>query len=637
MSVIDQVKENLDIVEVISSYMPLQKAGRNYKALCPFHSEKTPSFVVFPDSQNWHCFGACSEGGDVFSFVTKWEGWDFRTALEELAQRAGIELQPQTPAQKQAQEESDRLRDLLATAAQYYHHLLRHAPEAEPARAYVTRRGLNDETLSQFSIGYSMPGWDNTRAYLTEQGYTVPDILKAGLLVEREDTGSTYDRFRGRLMIPIRDGKGQVIGFGARTLDPEGVPKYINSPQTHLFDKSRTLFGLDLARQSIRREDRVIIVEGYMDVMQAHQSGFTNVVAQMGTAMTEPQLRQLQRYTQRLVLALDPDTAGIQATLRGFEVARETLEQTWEPVFDPRGLVGHESRLGAEIRILRLPPGQDPDDLIRKDAQRWPKLVDEALPVVDFYLQILTQDLDLNDTKAKAQVVDALLPVLRAVANPVERNDFAQKIARALRVDARAVQSRLLSAEYQDARRSRPTTPSQKQTSELDRDTIGADLEGHCLATILQRPSILSQVDAALMGYQQEPVKTQDFEDAVCRAIWEAWKTLSDQDRVDAVETLRMALPVDLHAQVEEFLAAHTIDPILADEQIVRDLVLTILRIRERHLKRLGQELERLMLEAQESGNMRPKEYDQAQLAHAEQLRRTQWALSQRWSWASQG
>ncbi|HET90460.1 MAG TPA: DNA primase [Chloroflexi bacterium] len=636
MSVIDQVKERLDIVEVISTYIPLQKAGRNYKALCPFHSEKTPSFVVFPDSQRWHCFGACSEGGDIFSFVTKWEGWDFRTALEELARRAGVELQPPTQAQQQAEEEADRLRELLATAAQYYQHLLRHAPEAESARAYVARRSLNDETLSLFSIGYSMPGWDHTRAYLTERGFTVQEILKAGLLVEREDTGSTYDRFRDRLMIPIRDVQGRVIGFGARTLDPQGTPKYINSPQTDLFDKSRTLFGLDLARQAIRREDRAIIVEGYMDVMQAHQSGFNNVVAQMGTALTEPQLRQLQRYTQRLVLALDPDAAGIQATLRGFEVARETLE-TWEPVFDPRGLVGHESRLGAEIRILRLPPGQDPDDLIRQDAQRWITLVNETLPVVDFYLQVLTQDLDLNDTKVKAQVVDALLPVLRAVANPVERNDFAQKIARVLRVDARAVQSRLLSAEHRTPPPARAATRGQKTPDASSLDTIKADLEGHCLAIILQRPTILAQVDASLVECQQSPVQLQDFEEPVSRAIFEAWEATSDTGQADAIEALRRTLPTDLHSQVDGLLATHVITPTMADEQIVRDLVLTILRIRERRLKHLGQELAFLRMAAQENGDMRTKQYDQAQLTHAEQLRRTQWALSQRWNWTGRG
>ena len=627
MSVIDEVKDRLDIVEVISSYVPLQKSGRNYKALCPFHSEKTPSFVVFPDNQRWHCFGACGDGGDVFTFVMKREGWDFRTALEELARRAGVELRPRTQAQMQAEEETDRLRSALTTAAQYYNHLLRHAPEAEAARAYVTRRGLDDETVECFLLGYSLPGWERMRTYLTGCGYTVEELAKAGLLVRREDGSSTYDRFRERLMLPIRDAQGRVTGFGARTLDPEGVPKYINSPQTALFDKGRTLFGLDLARQVIRREDRVVIVEGYMDVMQAHQAGFANVVAQMGTALTEPQLRQLQRYTKRFVLALDPDAAGVQATLRGVEVAREALEQAWEPVFDPRGLVGYEARLGAEIRILRLPGDQDPDDLIREEPQRWATLVEEAVSVVDFYLQILLEELDLDDTKAKARVVDTLLPVLRAVANPVEREDYVQKMARALRVDALAVLARLRSAEHQTARVRRGATRIQDKVT---REVVEADLESHCLSLFLQRIGLLSQVNEALAASQLEPLRGQDFQDVGCRAIFEAWEALLATGHPDPLEALRAQLPTDLYVRLDGLLAPDEVA--LADEQLVRDVVLTLLRLRERNLKRLGQELSFLTIEAREAGDMRAEQYIGALRTYKETLLRTQQALAQRWS-----
>ena len=632
MSVVDEVKDRLDIVEVISSYIPLQKSGRNYKALCPFHSEKTASFVVFPDSQRWHCFGACSEGGDVFTFVMKREGWDFRTALEELARRAGVELQPRTPAQVQAEDEADRLRGLLAAAAQRYHHLLRHAPEAEAARAYIARRGLSDETVERFTLGYSLPGWENTRTYLTQHGYTVEELVKAGLLVQREDGSGGYDRFRDRLMIPIRDAKGRVIGFGARTLDPEGIPKYINSPQTPLFDKSRTLFGLDLARQAIRREDRAIIVEGYMDVMQANQAGFANVVAQMGTALTEPQLQQLRRYTGRLVLALDPDAAGVQATLRGFEVASEVLDQQWEPIFDPRGLAGYEARLGAEIRVLRLPRGQDPDDLIREDARRWAALVEQAVPVVDFYLQILLEGVDLQDTKAKAQVVDRLLPVLRAVANPVEREDYVQKVARALQVDTRAVQSRLRGTRHQ---RTRPGSGRGQTQDQSPQRTMEADLEGYCLSALLQRPSTLLQLNEALAENQLEPLRGQDFQDAGYRAIFEAWEQVLATQPAVPMEALRAQLPAELHARLEEM---HTSDqPELADEQLVRDVSLTLLRMRERTLRRLGRELGFLAIEAQEAGDIRAEQYASAVQAYTDTLRRTQQALAQRWGWVSRG
>ena len=632
MSVIDEIKDRLDIVEVISSYIPLQKAGRNHKALCPFHSEKTPSFVVFPDSQRWHCFGACGEGGDVFTFVMKQEGWDFRTAREELARRAGVELRDRTPAQVEAEHEADRLRGLLAAAAQYYHHLLRHAPEAEAARAYIARRGLSDETIERFLLGYSLPGWEGTRAAMTARGHSVDDLTKAGLLVQREDGSGGYDRFRDRLMIPIRDVKERVIGFGARTLDPEGVPKYINSPQTSLFDKSQTLFGLDLARQAIRREDRAVIVEGYMDVMQASQAGFANVVAQMGTALTEPQLRQLQRYTHRLVLALDPDVAGIQATLRGVDVARDVMEQEWEPIFDPRGLVGYEARLGADLRVLRLPPGQDPDDLIREDAERWAASVEEAVPVVDFYLQILLEGVDLDDTKTKAQVVDTLLPVLRAVANPVEREDYVQKIARTLRVDARAVQSRLRSG---GQRRTRPRHTQAPVSDQPRPEAMEADLEGYCLSALLHRPDALSQINAALVESQLEPLQSQDFQDAGYRAIFEAWEKLVATERPAGLEELQAQLPTELHVRLEKLDSPD--QPELADGQLARDVSLTLLRMRERNLRRLGRELSFLTLEAQEAGDIRAQGYAGALRNYTETLRRTQQALAQRWGWVSRG
>lgn len=631
MSVIDEVKDRLDIVEVISSYTPLQKAGRNFKALCPFHTEKTPSFVVFPESQNWHCFGACGEGGDVFSFVMKWEGWDFRTALEELARRAGVELRPRTPAQKEAEEKADRLRGLLDVCAQYYHHLLLHAPEAEKARAYVAERGLDEESVERFTLGYSLPGWDSARAYLTERDYTVEELVEAGVLVRREDTQRTYDRFRDRLMIPIRDRDGRVIGFGARTLDPDGIPKYLNSPKTALFDKSHTLYGLDLARKTIRREDRAVIVEGYMDVIQAHQAGFTNVVAQMGTALTEAQLKQLQRYTERLVLSLDPDAAGVQATLRGVEVARETLEQEWEPVFDPRGLVGRESRLGAEIRILQLPPGQDPDDLIRETPERWESLIQAALPVVDFYLQILIQGLDVDDTKAKAQVVDELLPVLRAVANPVERSDYVQKIARALQLEVRAVQSRLDSIARPGAQRPTPRPPSEAPAGPGAPSRAEADLEGHCLALCLQRSSILAQVNETLQEGEQEPLQIRDFQDTNYRVFFITWQTLIEEQQHIPIDALYERLPTELHQSLAQLLSEEQIEPTLADEQVARDIIVTLLRLRERHLKRLGRELGVLTREAQEGGDVRAEQYGIAWRAHAEMLRRTQQALDQQW------
>jgi DNA primase len=433
-------------------------------------------------------------------------------------------------------------------------------------------------------------------------------------------------------MIPIRDGRGRVIGFGARTLDPDGVPKYLNSPKTSLFDKSETLFGLDMARRAIRREDRVVIVEGYMDVMQAYQVGHRNLVAQMGTALTEAQLRQLQRYTKRMVLALDPDTAGVQATLRGVEVAQETLEKEWEPVFNPRGLMGFEGRLGAEMRILQLPGGKDPDDLIREDADQWSRLVEGAVPVVDFYLRLLTEDIDLDDTKAKADVVDTLVPVLSAVANPVEREDYVQKIARTLRVDEGAVLARVESRGHRDMERyrgRRPRARVERSAEQEEKERSNADLESHCVSMLLRRPSLLQQVNRVLRERELETVHAEDFEQPSLRAVFEAWRDLLDSRPSVSVTALREALPPDVQERLDGLAGPD--DVTLADEKLVRDVVVTLLRLRQRRLKAFVQDLKLLMVEAHQEGDVRGKQYDQAHLAHAQRLLQTQRALAQSW------
>jgi DNA primase len=298
MSVTDEIKSRLDIVNYIQQFVPLKKAGRSYKACCPFHNEKTPSFVVNPETQTWRCFGSCAEGGDLFSFAQKYHGWAFPEALQELGKLAGVEVQQQSAGQKQQAERLDALRGLMQAAADYYSDQLQYAGDV---MQYVqARRGFNDETIQIYGIGYAPEGWQTTLDYLTQLGYAEDDIVEVGL-ARRSDTGRVYDYFRHRLVIPIRDERGRVIGFGARALSDEDNPKYLNSPQTVLFDKSRTLFGLDRAKRAIRDSETAVIVEGYMDVIQAHQAGFLNVVAQMGTAMTEAQLKLLApRWAKRI-------------------------------------------------------------------------------------------------------------------------------------------------------------------------------------------------------------------------------------------------------------------------------------------------------------------------------------------------
>src|ERR1035437_4815496 len=295
MSVIDEVKQRTDIVAVIGQYAALQKAGRTLRALCPFHSEKTPSFFVYPDQQSWHCFGACSTGGDVISFVMKKENMEFGEALRLLADRAGVVI-PTRVEKDPDKDKKERIFLVNEAAAGYYHHEFLNSAAAENARQYTRKRGITSQTVSDFQLGFAPNNWGTLLQHLEEKGFTEQEILDAGLAVVSDD-GKKHDRFRGKLMFPIRDDRKHVTGFGARVLDGS-LPKYINSPQTPVFDKRGTLYGIDLASSAIRKQELAIIVEGYMDVILAHQGGFANVIASMGTAITEKQVNILKRFTR---------------------------------------------------------------------------------------------------------------------------------------------------------------------------------------------------------------------------------------------------------------------------------------------------------------------------------------------------
>ena len=421
MSQIDDVRSKTDIVEVVStSGVNLRKAGRSFVGFCPFHpNSRTPAFTVYPDSQSFYCFG-CHASGTAFDYVMRKLGLDFKDALEYLAARAGIRLEPKGDQQRQEDARRTRLLEINAAAAKYFNYVLLSLSRGEPGRKYVAKRELSPETVESFQIGYSLDEWTHLFAYLTaRKGYTPEDVVAAGLVIDHETRGP-YDRFRGRLIFPIRDAKGQVVGFGGRALG-DGQPKYLNTPETLLFKKGELLYGLDLAHDAIRNEDRTVVVEGYVDVITAHQHGFRNVVAPLGTAITRGHVALLKRLSHNVYMALDADAAGQKATLKGLSALREGAESGGDGhlVATAQGVVRLESDVS--LRIITMPEGRDPDEVIKATPDLWRQLVADAVPVMEFYIGAYTAGLNLGNPQDQRAALDKLLPLLAELDGSQQR------------------------------------------------------------------------------------------------------------------------------------------------------------------------------------------------------------------------
>jgi len=600
MDVVDEIKQRIDIVELVGETVKLRRSGKNYVGFCPFHpNSRTPAFVVFPESSNWRCFGACNEGGDIFRFVMKKEGWDFPEALRQLATRAGVELKPRTPAMDAAEEAHERLRQVLEAAVLLYRYHLLETPPGREVAAYLHGRGLNEATLEAFEIGFAPPGWSTALEYLTGKGFTQQEILEAGMASERE-SGGLHDRFRNRIQFPIRDDRGRMAGFGARIVDPQDVPKFLNSPQTALFDKGRLLYGLDRARKAIRAADQAVIVEGYLDVLALHQAGYANVVSPMGTALSEDQLRLLKRFSRRMVLSLDPDLAGDQATLRGLTIAREALDRQADPVFDARGLVRHEGRLDADIRVVTLPPGKDPDEVVGEDREGWAAILAGAQPVVLYVLEVLARGRNVDDPKVKAEIAQQVLPLIEDVANPVEREGYRQHLARRLKVDERALQS------WRPRPARRPTRGTQTEPAEegIPERAAAADtggLERFCLGLLLRDPELLYRVDRELQGLGLERLSGGDFTGTERQVIFHGIRTSLAQDELEPAQHWRSHLEPALLAQAEA-LQTEAGEIQLEVPRVAEEALAGFLRLRMRALAASRAEIQFQLLAAQEDG-----------------------------------
>ena len=522
MSAVDDVKARLDIVEVVGGYVTLQKAGRSFKAPCPFHNEKTPSFYVNPDRQSWHCFGSCGTGGDVISFVSRKENLDFMGALRLLAERAGVELQSDGPRRQ----ELKTLQDANEAAALFYHGLLQNS---ERARNYIEGRGLDQKTAGDFQLGYAPPGWNTLRDHLTSRGHAEAQLVEAGLLVEGER--GAYDRFRDRLIFPIRDDRGRVVGLGGRVLpggDAESQPgaKYVNTPQTAVFDKGSLLYGLDRAKEAIRSEGAAVIVEGYMDVIAAHQHGHRNVVASMGTALTERQAALLQRFAERVVLAMDADEAGSAANLRAIQVVAASER--------PTRVAGRSRSL--DIRVVALPRGKDPDELIRSsEADAWPNAVDSARPVVDHLLAVVSAGLDLSQPRDRSQLVAEVLPAISDVGDPVLRAHYLQRLSRLARVSEDELRREVRRRPRQRAASS-SAEPAQATAVPVSRlqTLASAPREAFLLSLLYQKPELAERGkelsdDLFYISENRELFRRWRLNEAVSEEeseLWELYQTV---------------------------------------------------------------------------------------------------------------
>ncbi|MDI6871834.1 MAG: DNA primase [Bacillota bacterium] len=419
---IDRVREANDLVEVVSGYVRLKRAGHTYKGLCPFHSEKTPSFTVSPDKQLFYCFG-CQAGGNVFHFIMKIENLDFPAALKLLAERAGIPLpEPQeSPMAKARRERRARLQAVVELAIRFYQTVLSRHEAGEAGRAYARQRGLDRAVLERFEIGFAPNAWDGLAKFLAKRQVEPAVAEEAGLLLRRRD-GGYYDRFRNRLMFPIRDARGQALGFGGRAVD-EAEPKYLNSPETGLFHKGETLYGLHLAAEGIREAGYALVVEGYLDAVTCHQHGFRQAVASLGTALTEAQARLLARCTAEARIAYDADAAGQAATWRGLDLL---------------------SAAGFRVKVVTLPAGEDPDSVLRtRGAAEFEQRLAAAEALVDYKLGVVARRHNLTSPEGKVQAVREVLPVLSAIESAVAREEYLPRAAAALGVSVGALEIEL--------------------------------------------------------------------------------------------------------------------------------------------------------------------------------------------------
>ena len=457
-SEIEQIKSRLNIVDVVGEYIKLEKAGINYRALCPFHNEKTPSFFVSPSRQMWHCFGGCNEGGDIFKFVMKIEGIEFIDALKLLAKKAGVQLKTSSKKYEEIKTQREKLLDICKKATIFFSTQLNKSKTGLEAKDYLMKRGLKEETIKEWKIGYAPSTWDSLCNYLIGLGYERKDIIDAGLASEK-----FFDRFRSRIIFPICDFNGQPVGFTGRVFNSDDEAKYLNTPNTLLYDKSQALYGLDKAKVEIRKNDSCVLVEGNVDCIMSHQSGVKNCLAVSGTALTPAHLGIIKRFSNNLILSFDMDLAGNNATKKGIDMALKN---------------------GFNVKVISMNSEKDPADIILSSGEdEWKKIIKEAKPINQFYFDLSFKDRDVRSVEDKKKIVSELLPIFKKIDNTIEQTYWIQKLAEKL------------SIREDDIRQEMKKVNLSKQEVEVQKEKAGKSrkelLEETILSMALIEPSIV--------------------------------------------------------------------------------------------------------------------------------------------------
>lgn len=519
MDDLDLIKSKINIIDLIQEYVPLKKLGRNFKGLCPFHNEKTPSFVVSPERQIWHCFG-CQLGGDIFGFLMKIENIEFPEALRILAKRAGVTLQSYKPTGDSQLKE--RLYEINHLAAEFYHYILLNRDFSKPALEYLKKREVTKSTLELFKIGYAPPMWRSVSEYLVnKKGYKQQELEQAGLSIH---SGNYYDRFRGRIIFPLRDHRGNVIGFSGRLLDADAKEaKYVNSPETLIYSKSNHLFGIDLAKDHLKKENKAILVEGEFDMISSYQAGVKNIVAIKGSALTEGHITLLKRFTQNLIFSLDSDFAGNAAAKRGIELA---------------------DAAGMNMRVVKLAYGKDPDECLKKDPALWRQSLKNAVPIYDYLIDGAVEKFDKKSPEGKRNIAEEVLPLLSKVTNEIVKSHYVKKLAQILEVTESSVLSQMGKVKIrEEVSRFKPVLPASPSPAIRSREE---KLEELLLASLLQADN-----PAPVFAKIKDYLSPDDLKTPLLNKIFRHLAASLDGNENPSSASLINSLPAELLSAVD--------------------------------------------------------------------------------------